>query len=162
MSRFASVQEDIGLELGTDYAPQYSAGGDLALVDRLRGPSDFRTGFWQGYEGVNLEATLDLGSVRPVKRVAAGFLQDENAWIFYPVQVLVEVSLDGQSWQTLGSANAPQPWSASGALRHDFVVAASGNARYVRVRALNRGTCPPEHKGAGGKAWIFADEILVE
>jgi len=162
VSRFASVQEDIGLELGTDYAPQYSAGGDLALVDRLRGPSDFRTGFWQGYEGVNLEATLDLGSVRPVKRVAAGFLQDENAWIFYPVQVLVEVSLDGQSWQTLGSANAPQPWSASGALRHDFVVAASGNARYVRVRALNRGTCPPEHKGAGGKAWIFADEILVE
>jgi hypothetical protein len=107
-------------------------------------------------------ATLDLGADRPIQRVVAGFLQDENAWIFYPVQVLVEASVDGQTWRTLGLLNAPQPWSAQGALRHDFTVSADGTARYVRVRAKNRGTCPPEHKGAGGKAWIFADEVLVE
>ena len=34
--------------------------------------------------------------------------------------------------------------------------------RFVRVRARNRGVCPEWHKGAGGKAWIFADEIIIE
>jgi hypothetical protein len=24
------------------------------------------------------------------------------------------------------------------------------------------GTCPPGHVGAGGKAWLFADEIIVD
>ena len=35
-------------------------------------------------------------------------------------------------------------------------------ARYVRVVAKNIGTIPDWHPGAGGKAWIFADEIIVE
>jgi hypothetical protein len=35
-------------------------------------------------------------------------------------------------------------------------------ARYVRVRAKNVGVCPAWHPGAGGKAWIFVDEIIVE
>ncbi len=35
-------------------------------------------------------------------------------------------------------------------------------AHYIRVFAKNRGVCPHWHPGAGGKAWIFADEIVVE
>ena len=34
--------------------------------------------------------------------------------------------------------------------------------RYVKVLAKNRGVCPSWHPGAGGKAWIFADEISIE
>jgi len=34
--------------------------------------------------------------------------------------------------------------------------------RYVRLTARNIGRCPSWHPGAGGKAWIFVDEILVE
>jgi hypothetical protein len=35
-------------------------------------------------------------------------------------------------------------------------------ARYLKVSAKNIGICPSWHKGAGEKAWIFADEIVVE
>jgi hypothetical protein len=35
-------------------------------------------------------------------------------------------------------------------------------ARYVKVFARNIGTCPPWHIGAGGKAWLFIDEITIE
>ena len=35
-------------------------------------------------------------------------------------------------------------------------------ARYVRVSAENIGICPEWHMGAGGKAWIFVDEIIIE
>jgi len=34
-------------------------------------------------------------------------------------------------------------------------------ARYVKVKAKNVGTCPTWHPGAGGKAWIFVDELVI-
>ena len=36
------------------------------------------------------------------------------------------------------------------------------DARYVKVRAYKYGAVPPWHPGAGGQAWIFVDEIIVE
>ena len=33
---------------------------------------------------------------------------------------------------------------------------------YIRVKAKNIGNCPKWHKGSGGKAWLFVDEIIVE
>ena len=35
-------------------------------------------------------------------------------------------------------------------------------ARYVRLQARGIGLCPAGHAGAGGKAWLFIDEIVVE
>jgi len=34
--------------------------------------------------------------------------------------------------------------------------------RYVRVKAENISVCPEWHPGAGGKAWLFIDEIVVK
>jgi hypothetical protein len=36
------------------------------------------------------------------------------------------------------------------------------SARYVKVTAKNIGTCPEWHKGDGGKAWLFIDEIQID
>jgi hypothetical protein len=33
--------------------------------------------------------------------------------------------------------------------------------RYVRVYAKNMAVCPDWHNGAGGKAWLFVDEIII-
>jgi hexosaminidase len=33
--------------------------------------------------------------------------------------------------------------------------------RYITIKAKNVGVCPPDHPGAGGKAWLFVDEITV-
>jgi hypothetical protein len=35
-------------------------------------------------------------------------------------------------------------------------------ARYVRVSARSRLRCPDWHIGAGGKSWIFVDEVEVK
>ena len=34
--------------------------------------------------------------------------------------------------------------------------------RYIKVLAKSYGELPPTHLGAGGKAWLFCDEIIVE
>jgi hypothetical protein len=39
---------------------------------------------------------------------------------------------------------------------------AEKEARFVRIKARNVGICPDWHPGAGGKAWLFVDEIVVE
>ena len=35
-------------------------------------------------------------------------------------------------------------------------------ARFVRIWAKNIGLCPAWHPVAGGKAWVFVDEVVVE
>ncbi len=35
-------------------------------------------------------------------------------------------------------------------------------AQFIRFKAKNIGVCPPWHDGAGGKAWLFVDEMVVE
>jgi len=42
-----------------------------------------------------------------------------------------------------------------------YVELSDVSARYVRVLAKNIGTLPAWHPGAGGLAWIFADEIQI-
>ena len=34
--------------------------------------------------------------------------------------------------------------------------------RYIKIKSTNVGVCPDWHKGAGGDAWLFVDEIIVE
>jgi hypothetical protein len=36
------------------------------------------------------------------------------------------------------------------------------SGRYIKVQATNFGMIPNWHLGAGGEAWLFIDEIIVE
>jgi len=151
------------LRNATRYNPQYTGGGDQALVDLQPGGADFRSGRWQGYEGVNLDAVIDLGSRKPVHTVRVNFLQDENAWIFFPAKLQVELSDDGEHFTPAGEALNPTPVTATGALQQKLSVALENtNARYIRIVGVSLGKCPEGHKGAGNPCWLFADEIYVE
>lgn len=153
------------LRYNTTYSPQYTAHGQDGLIDGIRGSqSDFRTGDWQGFEGVNLDVVLDLGKSRRVKEVSAGFLQDENAWIFFPEKVQVEVSENGTDFQPVGEAPTQIAPQEKGVLQQDFTVEIPGNvkARYVRVVGVSLGKCPAWHKGHGAACWLMADEIMVK
>jgi predicted alpha-1,2-mannosidase len=160
---FDEIPPGRSIVLETAYSPMYSAGGDMALIDMLRGSDDFRTGAWQGYQGVDLDAVIDLGRLRRISRIAAGFLQDQNSWIFMPDEVEFSISPDGERFEIVGVVANDVPEEYDGAIVKDFskeLVNKSG--RYVRVHARNIGICPQWHKGAGHKAWIFSDEIIIE
>lgn len=160
---FVRPPEGRTIVLGTAYRPRYSGGGDGALIDGVRGGNDFRLGAWQGYNGVDLDATVDLGSARTVRRVATGFLQDQDSWIFMPLWVEVAVSADGKAFRVVGTAENEVGEREAGTVVRDFSVAFEpAEARFVRVRARNRGVCPAWHKGAGEPAFVFADEVVVE
>lgn len=161
---FTEIRSDLHvLRYNTRYSPQYTARGDNGLIDGLRGSADFRTGDWQGFEGVNLDVVLDLGKKQKINKLSAGFLQDENAWIFFPVKVQVEISDDGEHFTPAGELLNDVPQTEKGVLQKDFVLDLKGRkARYVRVTGVSPGKCPEWHKGAGNPCWVFADEISVE
>jgi predicted alpha-1,2-mannosidase len=163
-AEFSKMQTDVRiLKYNTRFDNQYTARGDAGLVDMLRGGADFRSGGWQGYQGVNLDVVLDLSKKKPLNRISIGFLQDENSWIFLPKKVIVEISDDGQVFRPAGMVqNAVLP-SEKGVILKDFEVLLAGqSARYVRIVGENLGQCPANHKGVGNPCWLFADEIKVE
>ena len=150
------------ITLGMSFANQYSAGGDGALIDYLRGSNNYRTGRWQGYQGQDFEVVLDLGEVQSVKKVAVGFLQDVKSWIWLPPQVRFYVSDDGNQFSEVGSVSHNVPDDAYGGMVFDFEKPIGKHVRYIRITAPNYGPCPDWHMGAGGQSWLFADEIVVQ
>lgn len=161
-SEFIRTKRIGAIALRSPYSYQYTGGGDQALIDRLRGGPDFRLGAWQGYEGNDLDAVIDLGEKKRIEKISLGCLQDNNSWIFFPTEVEFSLSDDGKTFHHRTVVKNPvSPQEMAVALK-EFSETYDATARFVRVRGRNIGTCPPWHKGAGGKAWLFADEISVE
>jgi predicted alpha-1,2-mannosidase len=162
-STFHKIHNDWQISIQSRYNDQYTAGGDLALIDGQRGGPNFRTGSWQGYEGVDFEAIIDMGKSTPINRVTASFLQDQRSWIFMPESVEYYISSDNNEFRKIGSINNDIPDNAEEASIKDFELKVKEiSGRYIKVKAINRSVCPPWHVGAGSKAWLFIDEISIE
>lgn len=161
-AHFTRIDGGRTLELGSTYANQYSAGGDQALIDGIRGGTDFRTGEWQGFREHDLLATVDLGRVKKLKRAGLSVLQDENAWIWYPASITIAWSTNGRMWSSSEVINTVDRHASGGQKQELWSELIGKKARYVKIIAKNAGPCPDWHKGQGGATWIFADEILVE
>ena len=158
---FRHVSDYPRITLSAPYAKQYSAGGDDALVDGVRGGTNFRVGSWQGYQGHDLDVTLDFGAPRDIRHVAMGFLQDIGPWIFMPRRVVMEASDDGSQFTALGEVRNTVPENEEGPVTRDFGLDVTVRARYLRLRVERYGPLPAWHAGAGNEAWFFADEVTV-
>ena len=117
---------------------------------------------WQGYYGVDLDATVDLGEMTDIHRLAGSFLQDQGSWIFMPTEVEFYVSKDGKNFDKVGEVENEVSPEAEDAIIQELEVRKNLQARYVRMVAKNVKICPEWHVGAGEKAWIFCDEIVIE
>ncbi|MBN2235981.1 MAG: GH92 family glycosyl hydrolase [Bacteroidales bacterium] len=161
---FTKVDNQTKITFKNTYSPLYAAGGDLALIDYIRGNNNFKTGTWQGFYGVDLEAELDLGKSTKITSIGIGCIQDTYSWIFLPEKVSFYTSENGRNWQLLGMVtNDVNEHQGGGVIKNfamNFVPAVK--TRYIKLVAKNRGNCPDWHVGAGNKSWIFADEIIIK
>jgi hexosaminidase len=147
----------------TPNSPTYPGTGSFALTDSLRGSANFHDGTWQGWEGESMEGVVDLGAVTALRSVEVGAMQDVRSWILLPRGVAVWLSNDGTEWRAAGEVGHDVPVERADALVHRFVdrLPPGTRARYVKARAENAGPLPAWHPGAGGKAWVFVDEIAI-
>ena len=159
---FHLINAKLAVTLEHPYSEQYEAGGLKALIDHQRGGDNFRTGVWQGYHGVDLVVTVDLGAKQRINRLAGSFLQEQGSWIFMPREVEFFVSDDGKQFRNVGKAVNRIPVDEDGAVVQELEVRPRCEARYVKMAAKTIGTCPEWHVGAGQPAWIFCDEFIIE
>jgi hexosaminidase len=149
--------------LTTPSDPRYPGTGPRTLTDGALGSLDFRDGLWQGWQGPDLEAVIDLGAATTVGAIEGSFQQTMRSWILLPRDFTVWLSDDGATWREIGTATHRQPPEREDPFLWRLVVPvpAGTAARWVKVRARGYGPLPAWHPGAGNPAWVFCDEIVV-
>ncbi|MEN3326737.1 MAG: hypothetical protein V7638_1544 [Acidobacteriota bacterium] len=151
-AKYHRIPHDWKITLESRYSSQYTGGGDFALIDGIRGTTNWSGGAWQGYQGKDFVAVLDLGSVQEVSTVGAGFLQDMSSWIWMPARVEFELSMNGNSFGPAVTIANEVSQKQEGVVIRDFVKSIPPQkARYIRVRGEN----------LREEGWVFVDEILI-
>ncbi|MCC6452533.1 MAG: GH92 family glycosyl hydrolase, partial [Acidobacteria bacterium] len=59
-ARFIRKPNDWTVKIASKYSRQYNGGGDEGLIDGIRGTVNFASGEWQGYQGQDFDAVIDL------------------------------------------------------------------------------------------------------
>jgi hexosaminidase len=145
------------------YSEKYRAFGDMTLVNGIRGSGAFNDGQWQGFEGSDMDVVIDLGRLTDIKHIQTRFIPNVGSWIFLPQYVLFSTSRNGIEFTPSPTIDTSiKPGQQSNEVNEYFSSFPEEYVRYVKVFAKGLITCPPWHPGAGGKAWMFCDEIIVE
>ena len=153
-----ACKKDIGLE--EKPSPKY--GSSHLLTDCLYAEVDdfFQ---WTGFEGEDMIGIIDLGVNQPVNKVGVGCLQNLDYWVFLPEEIEISTSTNGSDFIKVYNHKNSIPAEKEGVFRHDFNIKLDGSeTRFVKIHVKNMKRCPSWHSGAGGMAWIFIDEIVVE
>lgn len=147
----------------TPYSPAYAGGGDTTLVDNRYAFKRGDDRAWQGFEGTDMDLTLDLGTVQPVAGVWTQFLQHTaSTSVMLPTHLTVWTSENGTDFTVAVDREVEPDLDSEAVIRpFDLRLEAPVAARFVRLRATNRGILPEGHPRAGSSAWLFTDEVVV-
>ncbi len=161
-SEYHQTDPNVSIELVSPYNQLYAAGGDLALIDQIRGNTNFKTGTWQGYYNTDFEAIISYKKPPMMNKAGIGFIQDQGSWIFLPQQVDFYVSENKADWVLVGSQMNKTDQKISPIIQEFSINMYPKRVKYLKIVAKNAGPCPDWHLGAGGATWLFADEIWVK
>ena len=143
----------------------YPGNGTFTLVDGVQNEKGLsKSGEFLGFNGTDLDATIDLGKITDIKKVTLHVLEQPGSWIYLPVKVEItylqslDLPKDGTAERAkVNSINIEQGKGLS-------VIQTTGqqSCRYIHVIAKNSGIISQGNAGAGNPAWLFVDEIEVE
>ena len=146
-----------------NYRPEYSGGGDNALLDGTLGSDDYTDGHWQGFYGIDADLEIDFSKVQKVNALNIGFLVNAHDWILRPDEIEVYTSNDGKSYKPFKTFNLKTkiPLTGNHTFRERFELP-NLSTRHLRIVVKNPGLLPEGLPGAGYDSWIFMDEMMVE
>jgi hexosaminidase len=150
-------------DLKTEAKNTYES-GKYGLTNGIRG-TEKSYAQWTGFEGKDMELTIDFGEQRPFQEVKIQFLNKPSAWIFLPDFVTVSVSNDGKEWLDIDRADFAHSRSTKTTNIREAKLRFSEYTkpkRYLKIYAKSIGVCPKGHEGEGNAAWLFADELIID
>jgi hexosaminidase len=135
-------------------------GGAFGLVNGLSG-KDFNAKEWQGWNGKNMEAIIDLGKSQNISTIRVGVWSQEPSWIYLPKSIEVYTSNDGENWNKIATENNEgKQWPNNRKI--SIQLPTGTQTQLVKVVAINHGTIAAGRAGDGRPAWLFVDEIEID
>lgn len=128
----------------------YPASGEETFTDGVIGGWTYSDGRWQGFLS-DIDVTIDLGSVKPVRYVGGTFMQLAGPGVFMPRKVDIYVSADGKDFAHIAEVWNDVPTGTPDLLFRPFETICNVDARYIRYHA-GRSTM---------RGFLFLDEIVV-
>lgn len=147
-------------------AERYGKDADIALMDGKKGMAGDFSNDWLGFEGVDMDATIELAVPTNISMVKVGVCHEPQSWIVWPKSVKVCFSKDGKEYSDWQRVDLPDfdpsdPMDGMGRVEARAMVS-ERQAKFVRVKVENPGQLPKWHPYAGQKAWIMVDEVTIE
>jgi len=142
-------------------SPYYNKGGVDAWHNGSLGNDErYDDDEWLGWSGKNFDGTIDFGTTTKISQLHTRFFHKPSSWIWMPKKISVMVSDDGTNYKTIAEKELSVPASEGAATVELSWPPVS--ARYMRIVAEPYGIIPKNNGGAGSKAWLFVDEMIVE
>lgn len=141
-------------EPSEDYAAEFK---EKVLVNGVEFTMSYSDGEWLGFEKIDCEFVLDMGETQMINSVSMNFHNKVNDWVHHPLEVIVMGSEDGKTYKEVGKVVKRK----TGRVIVNYKIPIKKEVRYLKVLAKNQ-VIPEGFNGAGEKAWIFIDEVMVE
>jgi hexosaminidase len=164
ISRHKAVGKTITLSVAPSL--KYNAGGTKALINGISG-NDKRYGDkeWLGFDGKDVEVTIDLEEETEINSISMRFYNGNGQWIYAPKKVLVSYTLkDGTVISTVKKIAQSDSLLVNLKMNIKDLVhnKTSIKATKIKLTIPNYGVIADGKQGAGHRAWLFIDEIIVE
>ena len=148
-------------------AERYGTNANTALMDGKKGVvGDYQWRNWLGFNGVDMEATIELKEATDIHMLKIGIAHKPESWVVWPKGAWVAFSKDGKKfteWMPFEfpDYDAPDPMVSLGRVEARARVNIQ-NVKFLKVKVENQGVLPKWHPNAGEKAWVMVDEITIE
>ncbi len=159
VSQAFTISKATGKSVTVDPLPSgaYRPASMQVLVNGRAGTTRYNTGEWVGFSGTDPTITVDLDSLQTISQVSTHILAYRWQRMWPPKQLRVSVSTDGNTYRTVYE-QTQFPVNGINPVDGRFTPT---QARFVRIQATGQGTIPAGEYGAGGKAWLLLDEVIV-
>ncbi|MCR5645838.1 MAG: DUF4981 domain-containing protein [Bacteroidales bacterium] len=147
--------------------PSYAQDKEVALMDGKKGVvGGYYWDHWLGFNGVDMEATIELMEPLGISMVKIGIAHKPESWVVWPKAVRVAFSKNGKTFTEWQRAELPDfdpsdPMYSLGRVEARAKVNEK-DVKFLKVKVENPGVLPKWHPNAGEKAWIMVDEVVVE
>ncbi|WP_245723948.1 beta-N-acetylhexosaminidase [Pedobacter steynii] len=150
----SAIQKKISLAHAPAGKYNFPAG---LLLNGIEGHHRFNDSQWLGFSGENLEALIDLGALTPVSHIGINVLHYPWQRMWAPKKLSFLVSVDGKEFKEVYSGGNFD-LNGINKVRAKFPLL---NVRYLKIIGENIGRVPVGGYGEGEKAWLMADEIII-
>lgn len=132
------------------YSQKYIAQKEKTLLNGEYGSFSYSDGQWRGFEGVDLDVTIELKTQTEIKEVVVNFMQLTGPGIYLPEYTECSWSADGENFSDPIRVNNDVPATETKLTLKPFIFKLDHGVKFLHIKAKNN-----------KKGFLFADEIMM-